>query len=244
MSLLMLCGDIESNPGPTTEQLLAQLLEGQNNIQQRLNDIELKIKNIEASTLALKDVGKKVSDLEKTVQSLRDSVVDLEDRSRRNNLLVFGIPEKDKEMVDDLRESIIQDVFTKILGVHISSVERLHRIGRKQPSSDRPRPVILKLIDHREKINILVNCSKLKGSDISISEDFSLTTRIKRKKLWDSTSELRKSDRKVKLVHDKVKIDDELFQWDDCSSKLVPISSRGRKQTPTKPQPRKQTPTK
>ncbi|XP_077519803.1 uncharacterized protein LOC144129518 [Amblyomma americanum] len=221
-SLLMLSGDVEPNPGPTTEEMLAEILNGQRKIEKRLEEIEMKLKVVEESASAVKEISKKVSGLEKTVRSLQDKFIDLEDRSRRNNLLVFGVKEKDEETQDDLKEAVIEGVFENTLGVQVSSVERIHRIGRKQGT--RPRPVIIKLFDHREKMTILKNCSKLKNKAFSVSEDFSAHTRLKRKKLWDSTSEIRAAGGKVQLVYDKIRINGELFLWDSASNGRIPTS--------------------
>lgn len=54
VSLLMLCGDIEPNPGRTTEELLSQLLVGQRNIQERLDAVKTRLKQVEASARLLK----------------------------------------------------------------------------------------------------------------------------------------------------------------------------------------------
>lgn len=137
LSLLMLCRDIESNPGPsTTQELLKQLLDGQKCIQERLDTIESKLK--------------KVDSIEKSVQCLERRLVDLEDRSRRINLIVFGISESEHETINAVNDKVITDRFQNTLGVNVRSVERLHRIGGRQPK--KPRSVILKLFDHRDKI--------------------------------------------------------------------------------------------
>lgn len=170
--------------------------------------------------------------LEKTVCSLQSRIISLEDHSRRNNLIVFGVPESANETADNLQESVVQGMFKNLLGVSVSTVERIHRTGRKQ--HDKPRPIILKLIDYREKNAVLSNCAKLKGTNFSISEDFSLPTRQKRKKLWESAADLRRMGRKVKLVHDRIKIDNVLFEWDDVKGERVPIEGKEGKQAPKK----------
>lgn len=97
----------------------------------------------------VKELGTKVSSFEKTVQGLEKKFASFEDRSRRNNLLVFGIPERWEETQDSLESIVVGDLFKNKLGIEMNSVERLHRIGRTQPNQ--PRPVIIKFIDDREK---------------------------------------------------------------------------------------------
>ncbi|XP_070393949.1 uncharacterized protein [Dermacentor albipictus] len=225
VSLLVLCGDVEVNPGPSTGELLLQLLGGQKSMQERLDAIEAKLKQVEESAAIVKEVGTRIADMERTIKTLEKKLVDIEDRSRRNNLIVFGIPERRDETSTSLMEDVVDGLFKTTLGVQVSSVERIHRIGRKK--ADKPRPVILKLIDHREKVNVLQNCFKLKKEkNISVGEDFSAATRQVRKYLWDNTADIRRQGGKVKLIYDKVRIDNEMFQWDSNQTKIVPIVAR------------------
>lgn len=222
MPLLLLCGDIEQNPGPSPDEMLNEILVGQKLIQKRLDAIEAKLQKVEESALKCVEIGTKITNLERTVLQLERKLVDLEDRSRRNNLIVFGMQENEDETPESLAKGVTESVFQKTLGVTVTSVERIHRMGRKQ--ADKPRPVILKLIDHREKINVLKNCHKFKGGRISVSEDFSVTTRQIRKHLWESTSDARSAGSKVRLVYDKIKIDSDFYEWDSTKKQRVPVA--------------------
>lgn len=84
----------------------------------------------------------------------------------------------------------------------------------------------MKLLDFREKLAIIKNCAKLKGSDYYITEDFSQKVREIRSKLWDCTAENKKNKEKVKLIFDKVSINDVLYMWDDTSGSIVRFPKR------------------
>lgn len=140
---------------------------------------------------------------------------------------VFGLPERPDETFQSLTNSVVSEIFENTLGVKVSTVERIHRIGQKKRNKN--RPVVLKLIDHREKINILRNCSKLKGKEISIAEDFSAETRQIRRHLWESTANIRKNGERVKLVHDKIVINGEMYAWDATEMKRIPVSAPTKK---------------
>lgn len=79
----------------------------------------------------------------------------------------------------------------------------------------RSRPVILKILDYREKMAILKSAHKLKGTHISLSEDFSKRLRDIRQKLWKSAAGEKANGAKVKLVYDKLSINNILFGWDE-----------------------------
>lgn len=94
----------------------------------------------------------------------------------------------------------------------MTSLERIYRIGRKRSGSC--RPVILKLFNFNEKQDILKNSKKLKGSNLSISCGYAKETLDKRRHLWKSAESERVRGKKAFLVHDKLRIDDRVYEWD------------------------------
>ncbi|KAH9361986.1 hypothetical protein HPB48_014925 [Haemaphysalis longicornis] len=132
-------------------------------------------------------------------------VDDLDNRSRRSNLIIYGVKEEEKECEDILREKVAKEILQDILKVNTSCIERIRRLGRvHQQEEAKRRPIILKLLNCRDKTAILKQCRKLKGSEYSISEDYSKTVRDIRKKLWTRTKDNRDHKDKVYLTYDKV----------------------------------------
>lgn len=85
------------------------------------------------------------------------------------------------------------------------------------------RPIIMRFYDYKEKIEVIKNCKKLKGTKISVSDDFSTPTLAKRQKLWESAKQEKDAGSQVRLVYDKIVIDKETYVWDDvkaCRTKL------------------------
>ena len=72
-------------------------------------------------------------------------------------------------------------------------IERTHRTKRNYKDKDkkRPRTIVLRLVNFKDKSIILKNVNKLKGSDVYINEEFSRKTTGLRKKLWDKVKQLR-----------------------------------------------------
>ena len=72
-------------------------------------------------------------------------------------------------------------------------IERAHRTKRNYKVKDkkRPRTIVLRLANFKDKSIILKIANKLKGSDVYINEDFSRNTIELRKKLWDEVRQLR-----------------------------------------------------
>lgn len=73
-------------------------------------------------------------------------------------------------------------------------------LGRK--FEDKPSPVIMKFLDYREKTSVLKNALKLKGTTMSMSEEFSNRVREIRKHLWKSAAGEKENGAKGKLLHE------------------------------------------
>nr|XP_047146215.1 uncharacterized protein LOC105844348 [Hydra vulgaris] len=111
---------------------------------------------------------------------LKEKQRNLEDRSRRNNHRIEGIYENDKESWGDT-EKKVQTFFTEKLGLKDVEIERAHRTGRK--NDGRPRTIILNLQKYKDKIGILKELYRLKGTNTFVNEDFSRETVAIRKKI-------------------------------------------------------------
>lgn len=150
-------------------------------------------------------------------------VDDLENRSRRNNLIIYGIEEPARESNEELLNEVTE-CFQKNLEVTTSATERCHRFGRKV--GNKPRPVIIKFLDYREKTSVLTNAFKLKGTTMSISEDFSSRVREVRRNLWKSAAEEKRNGAKVKLIYDKLSIDDTLYGWNETEKSRFKLQKK------------------
>ena len=161
-----------------------------------LHDLEV---SVDKKIRQLHDFQKSIdSDREKVSEVTRD-LHDLQQYSRRNNIRIFGIPEKPEEDTD----ALVCGVAEKI-GAHITTrdIDRSHRVGRRtpQPTNDTsrdnsyaavagspkdnsPRPIIVKLISYKSKLAFIRNRRLLKGSGVVVAEDL---TKMNAKLLSDT----------------------------------------------------------
>ncbi|XP_077553218.1 uncharacterized protein LOC144167989 [Haemaphysalis longicornis] len=224
-------------------QMLAELIKGQKRISQEITEIknfnqmtnsrfdalEARVSALESVPAALPsatlngNVESELHQLKIEIGQLSLSNDELENRSRRNNLLLHGFPEAPNE-THDILLSNISAWFGKELEIDCPSIERCYRIGRKH--ADRPRPVIMKLLDYREKTNVLKNGHKLKVSDFRISEDFSKGIRSIRKQILDAAKPFRDNGSMVHFRFDHAFIDKVRYNWDDNTKTLVRLPSR------------------
>ncbi|XP_075732745.1 uncharacterized protein LOC119162123 [Rhipicephalus microplus] len=185
------------------------------------------------SLTCIHETNLRIDTLEATVRQQAERLVDYENRSRIHNLLVFGLAEKSIESESDLMVSVVDKIFKEKLDVEVKTIERIHRMGKVQPG--KVRPVIMRLYDYREKERVMKNCPRLKGSSISISNDYASETVEVRRKLWQSAAAERDSGLKISLNHDKLKINNKLYTWDQNKNERCAIKARGMAGLPLLP---------
>ncbi|XP_077550630.1 uncharacterized protein LOC144163786 [Haemaphysalis longicornis] len=217
--LLLLSGDVEENPGPSTQEMLKQILDNQATSEAKIDALRADMTEVNATCekmnavlYVIQDMSVRVRNLESLVRQQAEKLVEYENRSRANNLLLYGIEEDKDESDDDLKKAVIENIFKETLGVQVNTIDKIHRLGKKKTGGN--RPVIMHFYDSRERERVLQNCGKLKGSLISISRDYAKDTVEVRKKVWQSSASERAAGGKVKLLNDKLKIGNRIYVWD------------------------------
>ena len=115
-----------------------------------------------------------VDDMENELHAVKDENSVLNDRlnkleaySRRNNLLLFNVPEDEAPQINKLKRILSGQM--SIDNVDNIFFENVHRLGMKKES--RIRPIIFKLQHYADRQRIWVARNKLKGSKYILSED-------------------------------------------------------------------------
>lgn len=106
----------------------------------------------------------------------------IENQSLRNNIIIDGVDESPNEKWTETEEkfrSLLSEKM-KIDHQHME-IERARRSGKPVSMGNKPRPIAVKLLRHKDKLSILAKAKILKGSNIYINEDFSDTVRQKRR---------------------------------------------------------------
>ena len=87
---------------------------------------------------------------------IEDKLIDLKDRSRRNNLRVDGIKERPNETWEDCGNEL-HTLFKVSLGIEDEVViEREHRVKTdKSKKGNTPRTTVFRILNYKEKVKIL-----------------------------------------------------------------------------------------
>ncbi|KAJ1138648.1 hypothetical protein NDU88_005029 [Pleurodeles waltl] len=142
---------------------------------------------------------------EAELRSLRKKVTDLEDRSRRDNIRLFGIPEH-KEGSDI--KPFLKTLLPELTGLEYSpplEFQRAHWIGPlHRATPDKPQSIIACFLRH-EKARQTILAAKSQGSyslegiEIRVVADFSRPTNEKRKAFLALRPQLRNFEIKYVL---------------------------------------------
>lgn len=133
-----------------------------------------------------------------SVAALLAKTDDLENRARRNNVRLVGVPEKvEGSNPSDYFETWILNTFGKETLTAMYAVERAHRVPlRPLPPGAPPRPVLVKLLHFKDRDIILRKARDLpdvaiNGSHVSFYLDFFAAVQKRRMQFQDVKRRLR-----------------------------------------------------
>ena len=182
---------------------------------QRLNQISGEVieltKSLEFTQGEVKDeitnLKNDINEVKKELQEIGEDVLDpdfvtnklveLEDRSRRNNIRIDGIEEDENETWESCEDKV-QQLIKENLGIESNvEIERCHRMKKNQKNQTnndrrpRPRTIVCKLLRFKDKQKIIQSSKRLKNSGIFVYEDFCKDTMDLRKQLWEKVLDYR-----------------------------------------------------
>lgn len=169
----------------TVEQALTKAL---HDVRQELDEHSRAIEETEQRLGTVEDemsaVLARIKALEALTREQAEKLDDLENRSRRNNLRIVGLPESYPQQA--LTE-LCQRKIPSLLGITRNCiVERAHRLGTQHPDQKVPRQTIVKYLQYPDKAEILTNFKSKKrltfeGHNLLLFADYSMEVTRKRK---------------------------------------------------------------
>lgn len=175
---------------------------------QEIKALKERVNNIESDNKQLTSVTKK----------LEEQIDRLENQARRNNIIIYGMQEKDTENWNETEEIVIKFVKEKLqIGLEEFQIERAHRLGY---AKNKKRPIIAKLYNFKIKEEIIKNGKLLKGTGFAVSEDFSRKVKDERSKLKPLLNTAKEQGRKAVLRYNKISIDGQKLDYDKAYNLL------------------------
>lgn len=250
LTLLLLCaGDVEANPGPRNEDVVTLIKECHDETTRSLNDIKQHLVALKTRVTAIEktlnsvakfkdnfdavteSVNEVKSNISKTSGQLVEVVDDINNRMRRNNLIIKGLPEGDHEGYTET-EQVVRDLFANHLKITAGDIERAHRFGQRRPGFQ--RPIIVKFLNFKSKMDALRNSYKLKNLEtpkVWLEEDFSPSVQFARKKLRDFARSNRTDNARFSVRFNKLHLQGKVYQFDPASGSVVQASADHERST-------------
>ena len=100
-----------------------------------------------------------------------EKLIELEDRSRRNNLRIDSISEVSHETWEMCEDSVKDLIKTKFEINDEIEIDRCHRI-EKFKDKKKPRSIVCRFFRFKDKQKILSNAKKLNNTGIFVYEDY------------------------------------------------------------------------
>ena len=228
-ALLVACGSVESNPGPTFSKEKDELL----------TDLASRVNSLEATVLKLETAYNQVNN-EKTMW--KNACVQLEERcermeaqSRRDNLIFHNLPVKEEPETETWAETE-QKVREHLKCMEIDEekiiIDRAHRLNNKKKDS----PVIVKFAHFKDREAILNRAHSLKKQkkkdkrrrneddeekDVYVGEDLTQRCRKVRGFLRPFMQKAYDEGKKVRLSYDKLIIENVVYFYDEKKKMLT-----------------------
>lgn len=180
---------------------------------------------------------KRVENIETEQQSIKskqssveEKVLDLQCRSMRENLLFTGIPESESIDAGDREdsESVLRDFLCNKMNITDDiKFDRVHRLGRQNYQQNYPRPLIAKFHQYKDRERIRLTAPKvLRGTPYGVREQFPAEIEAVRRTLYPAAKRAREKEQKVRLVRDRLFINDVQYIPRNTSTEAGPFQQQ------------------
>ena len=189
------------------EKLSAEIRSNSDSVKllsQKTKDLEESLTvNQHLIDVEIKSIDKEMKEIKKIVDNNRAELKEQsriqEDRSRRNNIRFDGIPETENETWEETEAKLRKFLCDELDITEELYIERAHRVAQNQSSKEasndlvQPSTIIAKLLDYKEREEIMKRAFKLRATGFYIREEYSKETISIHKKLWEEVENVRKT---------------------------------------------------
>ncbi|VDI40817.1 Hypothetical predicted protein [Mytilus galloprovincialis] len=153
---------------------------------------------------------------------LQSTVIDLQCRSMKNNLVFTGLTETEGENTEEVIRTFIQQFLHITHRIEFGNVHRFG-YGAKPGRRGRPRPIVARFLYYKDLARSLSNTYRLKGKPFGVNQQFPEIIEQARKSLYPVMKQKRIEGHTVKLVRDILYVDGEMYN--DQISDIEPTDS-------------------
>ncbi|XP_039870018.1 uncharacterized protein LOC120722883 [Simochromis diagramma] len=162
---------------------------------------------------SVKSLTDKVTQLNIENKKIKESVIDLQARSMRDNLVFSGIPESAGEDAEATVKSFIK-IHLKLPEDTVKNIDfdRVHRLGGVRSRTGRPRPIVAKFGQFKQKEQVKSRGRELKGTDFSVNDQFPKEILERRKVLFPVRRSFIQKGSRAAIAVDRLYVDGQLYR--------------------------------
>ncbi|GFR60234.1 SH3 domain protein, partial [Elysia marginata] len=216
---------LRTEPTDTNEILVAiqQLGNRFDSVDTKISNIDSNVQEMKAQNVLLQDQIKDLvsanselkqenDELQKRLKTLEDKMDDVEARSRRNNILVHGLPPDNEQETWIDCEKVVRKMINNHLEIDDAriQIDRAHRLR----SNNGTGAINVRITHYKDKENIMKNKKKPKDTNIHISDDYTPRIREIRRKLSPFLNKFRNEGKRATMVYDHLIVDVARLCWD------------------------------
>lgn len=170
--------------GPSLQDIMKELKATRCEMNQKIDALSIKLEDrYEELKSEITSLQTALEESKKETEQVKVKLEDLENRSRRNNLIIHGLgaEQSSGESWDETEVKVCEILKEKLdLDLDGTDFERVHRMGKATPSG---RPVMAMCTNFKTKSRILKAARDQKPEGIYISEDLTQSVRDARTSL-------------------------------------------------------------
>lgn len=155
-------------------------------------------------------------------KQLKDRLDKIERKSKKYNIIIYGISERQSEDIIEEVFGLFQTRFS--LNLNKGEIRDTYRIG--QYDENKTRPICIEFTSYDLKKVILQKSSCLKGSGIAVSSDYIQEDYLKKKYLISQLKIERSHGRSAQIKGQSLIIDDIQYFYEDLKAQKHKVNER------------------
>ncbi|XP_074041809.1 uncharacterized protein [Leptinotarsa decemlineata] len=193
------------------KRMFAEIQESNKLINQNIKEIKNDLKNL---TTKIVEVNQRIVKIETEDFSLKEKLKIAERKLRRNNIIIFGIPEEEQDPLNYFKTIIEKNLEVTL---EETEVDTIKRIGL--PSNNKPKPVILELVRNLKKAEIFNKVTKFKGTGLSITNNLNKEDREEQRFLYHQLRSARQNHHQAVLKGNTLIVNGEKYTYQQLKEK-------------------------
>lgn len=204
--------------------LRKEILENRQQITNINSSLTAIVSSVEMSVNSIKELQNSHTSLVKENEILKREIRNMNKKDRRNNLIIFNVPNADESGRNALPRKIITILSEANITINDSHIDDCYRIGRQSQN----RPVLLKLSSYLKKREIFESRSDLFKMGYRISFDNSKEEREEYRNAQPYIIHLRKTNRSARFRDGKILVENKLYTLEEVKKVLEGEESQSR----------------